>query len=109
MKTLQSIQYVSISILLAYTIEQLILFMFNGAFLSEVKLSLLGYVMHTVYYAAFISSSLLWLSNKRIAVGPVKSVKDMTLDELTSEPAYKRRTPTDFVNPGLDNNPPLGI
>jgi hypothetical protein len=105
MKTLQSIQYVSISILLAYSIEQVILFMFNGAFLSEVKLSLLGYIMHTVYYASFISSSLLWLFSKAEALGPVKSVKDMSIEELTNEPAFKRRTPTNFN----DNNPPIGI
>lgn len=96
MKTLKSIQYVSISILLAYSIEQLILFMFNGAFLSEVKLSLLGYAMHVLYYASFISSSLLWLFSKAEALGPVKSVKDMSIDELTKEPAFKRRTPTNF-------------
>lgn len=105
MKILKSIQYVSISILLAYTIEQLVLFMFNGTFLSEVKLSLLGYVMHTVYYLAFISSSLLHVLKTREALGPVKSVKDMSIDELTKEPAFKRRTPTNFN----ENNPPLGI
>lgn len=106
MKILRSIQYISVSILLAYTIEQLVLFMFNGTFLSEVKLSLLGYVMHTVYYLAFISSSLLHVLKTREALGPVKSVKDMSIDELTSEPAYKRRTPTNFND---NNNPPLGI
>jgi len=106
MKILKSIQYISVSILLAYTIEQLVLFMFNGTFLSEVKLSLLGYVMHTVYYLAFISSSLLHVLKTREALGPVKSVKDMSVDELIKEPAYKRRTPTNFND---NNNPPLGI
>ena len=106
MKTLKSIQYVSISILLAYSIEQFFLLLFNGTFLSEVNLSLLGYVMHIVYYAAFISSSLLYVLNTREALGPVKSVKNMTIDELTKEPAYKRRIPTDFND---NNNPPIGI
>ena len=105
MKTLKSIQYVSISILLAYSLEQFFLLIFNGTFLSEVQLSILGYAMHVLYYTAFISSSLLVLFSKTEALGPVKSVKDMSIDELTSEPAFKRRTPTNFG----DNDGVLGI
>jgi len=100
MKTLKLIQYTSMSILLAYSIEQVILFMFNGAFLSEVKLSLLGYIMHAVYYASFVSSSILVVLSKAEPLGPVKSVDTTELETLLKEPAYRRRTPTDFkANP----------
>ena len=105
MKTLKLIQYTSMSILLAYTIEQVILFGLTGLFVSELNLTFIGYVMTTVYYASFISSSILIVLSKTEALGPVKSVKDMSIDELTKEPAFKRRTPRNFN----DNEPTLGI
>jgi hypothetical protein len=105
MKTLKLIQYTSMSILLAYTIEQVILFAFTGLFVSELNLTFIGYVMTTVYYLSFISSSILIVLSKTEALGPVKSVKDMSIDELTKEPAFKRRTPTNFG----DHDGVLGI
>jgi hypothetical protein len=105
MKTLKLIQYISMSILLAYTLEQVILFALTGLYVSELNLTIVGYIITAVYYASFVSTSILIVFNKAEALGPIKSVDTTSIDYLTKEPAFKRRTPRNFN----DNEPTLGI
>jgi hypothetical protein len=106
MKTILHItKYATGSLLLGYAVMQAICYALTQTPLSAQTFSTTELIFIALYYIFLLSSSLLYASSSTEALGPAEPTDEDLFKKLTSEPAYKRRTPTNFN----DNDPAIGI